>query len=102
MTRRTQEPEQNVELTSPTNRQSFPARVVADDAAQEDNVRRVQAAKEADRPRAMLPEQLEALGEEPASATLEGGARVTGPRRVLDALQRRAGGRQSGGSAKKD
>jgi hypothetical protein len=100
MTRRTQEPEQNVELTGATNRQAFPARVVADDKAQEDNVRRVQAAKDADRERAMLPDQREALDQEPASATLDGGARVTGPREVVEALQRRSGGR--GASSKRD
>lgn len=67
-------------LTGATNRQEFPARNYpdADDAAQQDNMRRVQAVKELDRGRNMLPEQLERLeSEKPVKLTSAAGTKVT-------------------------
>ena len=86
MVRRAAEPEQDITLTGATNKQDFPAKVV-DDAAAEDNRRRIQAAKEADLERATFPAEREALAAEPASKTLASGAKVTGPKAVLDGLR---------------
>lgn len=88
MVRRAQEPEQDVTLTGATNKQDFPARVVADDKAQDDNHKRVQAAKKADLERQMFDEQREQLDEKPATRSLPTGTRVTGPKDVVENLHR--------------
>jgi hypothetical protein len=75
MVRRATEPEQEITLTGATNQQAFPARV-SDDAAQEDNRRRVAAAKEADYSRTFLPGQREALGGDTVVLVDRNGVRV--------------------------
>ncbi len=74
---RQHEPQQNEKLTGATNRQEFPARVVADDKAQADNVRRLQKAKEADYERQTFESQREAAKVEPVTLKGPGGTRVT-------------------------
>jgi hypothetical protein len=64
-------------LTGATNQQEFPARVVPDDAAQQDNVRRLKAAKEADYERQTLESQREAAETKPVTLKAPGGTRVT-------------------------
>jgi hypothetical protein len=77
MTQRQHEPKQDEKLTGATNRQEFPARVVADDKAQADNVRRLQAAKEADYQRQTFESQREAANQESVTLKGPGGTRVT-------------------------
>ncbi len=74
---RQHEPNQNEKLTGATNRQEFPARVVPDDKAQADNVRRLQKAKETDYERQTFESQREAAKAEPATLKGPGGTRVT-------------------------
>lgn len=84
-----------VKLTADTNRQEMPAREVRDDKAQEDNLRRLQDAKEVDYERATLASEREAGDDrEQGDAELDGGTRVTGPRGVIDSLG--GGGRRGG------
>ena len=87
MVARNTEPKQDVTLTGATNKQDFPARTLADDAAQDDNAKRVQATKDADRARQFLPGQLEALDASTVVVTDANGVRVRAPKAVADTIK---------------
>ena len=84
---RNTEPKQVVKLTGATNKQEFPAQV-SDDSAQEDNRRRIQAAKEADLERQTFESQREALSEKPVRLTNDAGTVVTASGSLVDTLKR--------------
>lgn len=77
MVQRQHEPVTTDSLTGKTNKQEFPARVVADDPAQQDNARRVQTAKEVDYERQTFESQREAAKAEPVTLKGPGGTQVT-------------------------
>jgi hypothetical protein len=69
--------ENTTKLTGTTNKQEFPARVVSDDAAQQDNIKRLQTAKKADYERQTVEAQRETAEAKPVSLKGPGGTRVT-------------------------
>lgn len=83
---RNTEPKQTDKLSGTTNKQEFPARV-SDDSAQEDNRRRIQAAKEADLERQTFEDQREALSEKPVRLTDAAGTVVTASGSLVDTLK---------------
>ena len=87
MVRRAHEPEQDITLTGETNAQDFPAKVVPSDAAQQDNARRVAAAKEADVSRQLFESQQAALAQEPVTLTSPAGTKVTASPSTAEALK---------------
>jgi hypothetical protein len=74
------------ETTAPTNRQQFPAEVVREDAAQEDNLRRLQEAKRADYGRQVLASERREDGREVVRLRDENGTVVTASRELADTL----------------
>jgi hypothetical protein len=81
-----QRSEEREETTAPTNQQQFPAEVVREDPAQEDNLRRLQEAKRADYDRQVFASERREDSREVVRLRDENGTVVTASRELADTL----------------
>lgn len=85
MVQRNTEPNADVKLTSATNKQDFPSRTADKDPGQDDNKRRIQAAKEADLERQTFESQRDPG--DPVRLTSEEGTVVTASGSLVERMK---------------